>query len=68
MKTIVTVEEVSQLVSRLAEINKIDIDDLILTENSKEIDISNQCKEDFTFTRLQIKDFITMRYWEHYNK
>jgi hypothetical protein len=59
MKTKVSVEEVKKLVNRIHEINKLDLSDIIWTENGVEIDVPLSRSLEFQFCGLSNVDFIT---------
>ena len=59
----VSVEEVLQLRKRLHEINSIPLCDIEWTENGKSLVIDEALKDEFRFTGLSNKDFITTGYY-----
>jgi hypothetical protein len=59
----VSVEEVMQLHSRLNEINSIPLCDIEWTENGESLVIDEALKDEFRFTGLANKNFITTGYY-----
>jgi len=60
----VSVEEVMQLQNRLDEINLIPFCDIEWTENGESLVIDEALKNEFRFTGLSNKDFITTGYYQ----
>ncbi len=60
----VSVEEVMQLQNRLNEINSIPFCDIDWTENGESLVIDESLKDEFRFTGLANKDFITTGYYQ----
>lgn len=60
----VSVEEVMQLQNRLNEINLIPFCDIDWTENGESLAIDESLKDEFRFTGLANKDFITTGYYQ----
>ena len=59
----VSIEEVLQLQKRLHEINSIPLCDIEWTENGESLVIDEALKDEFCFTGLANKDFITTGYY-----
>lgn len=60
----VSVEEVMQLQNRLNEINLIPFCDIDWTENGESLVVDESLKDEFRFTGLSNKDFITTGYYQ----
>ena len=58
----IAVEDIEYLIRKLAEFNKLNLNQIHLTENGKNIDMNNL--EEFRCMGLSNKDYINLRFWE----
>jgi hypothetical protein len=58
-KKLIQIEEIQSIVSRCSEINKLDLSEIIWTENGNELHIDSKIIEAFEYTGLSNMDFIT---------
>jgi predicted ATP-grasp superfamily ATP-dependent carboligase len=60
----IAIEEIREMQKRRNEINKLDLCDIIWTENNEEVKIDSKVIEDFELTGLNNIDFITSNYYK----
>lgn len=58
------IEDVFALSQELNALNKLDIKKIKFFYGGEEIEISEKEREDWEFTGLNFKDFVTLRDWE----
>ena len=61
----VNIEEIAGIMARLNDINMQQLEDVELFEGGKKIDVDNKLIEDFRFTGLSNKDFISSGFYLH---
>lgn len=63
-KKVVNVEDIEEWWSKIAEVNRTPLRDIVWMENGEKIEVSFKRLKEFEFTGLSNKEFALMRVWE----
>lgn len=63
-KKVVPIEEIQSAIMVIADFNKLNLDNIELTENGEKIVISNEIRESWKFIGMSNRSFVECRYWE----
>lgn len=64
MKKIINVNEMKEIINKINEFNKLQLDSIQFVYNNKVVDIPEKTIDDFAFTGLNNRDFLVLFNWD----